>query len=278
MADRAHAALRAGGPQAAIRRAARASNDGGPTHERQTNPTTTPVRARGGGIRRNAHACNKGNPTHGSQQRIDDGRPEDDDVPPPPATRTPTLAPTTMPTMTLRGVRSQGRPRRLTSTARGAYARDRPPGQQRRLRRLCRQGREARGNRHGRRGNTGLHKARTRGDRLRKRNDDATAMALRRRDGKVTATAAMVGARAAQQQRREGDATASKDNTCAKKPGALVPGLQPTPSIRASAPRPRWRDGNANIDATAMRPQRRCNHNGNATAPAAMVGATSDGG
>jgi hypothetical protein len=44
---------------------------------------TTPIRARGGGLRRNAHACNKGGPTHGSQQRIDDGRPEDDDVPPP---------------------------------------------------------------------------------------------------------------------------------------------------------------------------------------------------
>ncbi len=117
-----------------------------------------------------------------------------------------------------------------------------------------------------------------RGDHLQKRNDDATAMALRRREGKVTATAAMVGARAAQQQRRKGDTTASKDNACAKKPGALVPELQSTPSIRASAPRPRWCDGNTNINATAMRPQRRCNHNGNATALAAMVRATSDGG
>ena len=162
--------------------------------------------------------------------------------------------------------------------AQGAYARDQPPEQQQRLQRLCRQGCEARGDQHGGRGNTGLHEARTRGDHLQKRNDDATAMALQRREGKVTAKAAMVGASAAQQQRREGDATASKDNACAKKPGALVPGLQPTPSIRASAPRPRWRDGNANIDATAMQPQRRCNHNGNATVPAAMVGATSDGG
>ncbi len=114
-----------------------------------------------------------------------------------------------------------------------------------------------------------------RGDRLRKRDDDVTAMALRQLDGKVTAMAAMVGARATQQQWRNGDATASKDNTCAKKPGALVPGLRPIPNIRASPPRPRWCNGNANMDATAMQPQRRCHHEDNATATLAMARATS---
>ena len=102
-----------------------------------------------------------------------------------------------------------------------------------------------------------------------------TAMALRQRDGKVTAMAAMVGARAAQQRRRNGNATASKDNVCAKKPGALVPGLRPIPNIRASTSRPRWRNGDANTDAMVMQPQRRCHHDDNATATLAMAGTTS---
>ena len=55
-----------------------------------------------------------------------------------------------------------------------------------------------------------------------------------------------------------------------------MPGLRPTPSIRASAPQPRRCDSDSNIDATAMQPQRRCNHDGNATATTAMVGATSE--
>ena len=47
-------------------------------------------------------------------------------------------------------------------------------------------------------------KARTCGDRLQERDGDMTAIALRRCDCKVTATAAVVGETAPQQQRRSG--------------------------------------------------------------------------
>ena len=86
-----------------------------------------------------------------------------------------------------------------------------------------------------------------------------TATALRQRDGKVTATAAMVGATAPRQRRRNGDATTSKDNACV---GKAV-------SIGARAPAHPKHRGLRTTTAKATRWQR----NNDGTATAAMVGA-----
>jgi len=67
------------------------------------------------------------------------------------------------------------------------------------------------------RATAGLREACTRGSRPQQRHGDVTATVLRRRDGKVTATAAMVGATALRQRWRNCDTTASKDNACTNK-------------------------------------------------------------
>ena len=151
--------------------------------------------------------------------------------------------------------------RRLTSMAQGAYAR-RPPPTTATTRRLRQQGRKARGDRQGRRGNAGLHEARTRGNRLRKRDGNVTTMALRRRDGKVTATTAMVGA-----------GPRNSDGATATRPQART--------MRAPRSQEHWCQGSGppqtsgpphhdQDDATAMLIllQRRCNRNGDATTTA----------
>jgi hypothetical protein len=56
-----------------------------------------------------------------------------------------------------------------------------------------------------------------RGGRPQERDGNMTATALRRRDGKVTATVAMVGGTALRQRRRNCDTSASKDNACTDK-------------------------------------------------------------